>query len=515
MTKIGQFGRFQKFLDGVLFVLNLPVAYQILISYFVTFTPPWKCKANTTCSHSYNDHLMPHNDRRRCSVPRNEWYYTEPESYSMVTDFQLDCGREWIVSLLSSVYFVGWAVGGILLGCVGDKYGRKFIIFPSVVTTIVLGFLTSFLKNVYLVIICRFVIGFFNPGAMLQSFILVSEYVGEKHRSFAGLVVYMSLPVGYILVGFQAYLTASWRTLYILCTIPYILTVLFYFFVPESIKWLILNGKDATVLTTLRRVAYWNGKEVSENMKVIMTKEEEVMTGETESGTLIQIFRTRRLLIITAAQSAVWLASGLTYFGLSLVADDLGGTLYRDFILLSVMELPALPVAILLSNHCGRKMATLFPLLIGGVLSCIVVCIPALPHMKIVRTVAGIMGKFWVAIAYDAVYTWTLEMYPIPVRSTGMGILQTVSHLGSGCAPWIAKGLRYVAKWLPYVGLGIPAIMAALIGLYLPETLTKFGEKKNCLTIGGENRNPEEVDEAKVTTNLLKNSNKKKYTEDP
>ena len=90
---------------------------------------------------------------------------------------------------------------GLVLGWVGDKFGRKFIIFPSVSTTIVLGFLTSFLKDVYLVMICRFLIGFLNPGVTLQSFILISEYVGPRNRALAGIVIYATFPVGYILVA--------------------------------------------------------------------------------------------------------------------------------------------------------------------------------------------------------------------------------------------------------------------------------------------------------------------------
>ena len=53
VTRIGQFGRFQKLLDVVLFLLTLPVAYQILISYFVTFTPSWKCRNGTQCEKRY------------------------------------------------------------------------------------------------------------------------------------------------------------------------------------------------------------------------------------------------------------------------------------------------------------------------------------------------------------------------------------------------------------------------------------------------------------------------------
>ena len=72
-----------------------------------------------------------------------------------------------------------------------------------------------------------------------------------------------------------------------------------------------------------------------------------------------------------------------------------------------------------------------------------------------------------------------------------MGILQLISHLGPAGAPWITRGLRHVATWLPYVALGTPAIMAAVVGLFLPETLSKEEEEVEV---------DEEIEDIKLST---------------
>ena len=71
-------------------------------------------------------------------------------------------------------------------------------------------------------------------------------------------------------------------------------------------------------------------------------------------------------------------------------------------------------------NRYGRKRSTLLSLFLGGICSCIVAVIPATHHLKSLRTVIGIIGKFCCTVSFDAVYTWALETYPTHVRSTGM-----------------------------------------------------------------------------------------------
>ena len=102
-----------------------------------------------------------------------------------------------------------------------------------------------------------------------------------------------------------------------------------------------------TWLIIIYRVAKWNRRTLNEEeLKIHVPKEDEV---DNSTSSFKRLMKSHKLT--TCLQGAVWLASGLTYFGLSLVADDLGGTLYRDFIFLSFMEFPVFPVAIFMSNR--------------------------------------------------------------------------------------------------------------------------------------------------------------------
>lgn len=473
LQHIGEYGRFQKVLDLLFFVMNISVSCQIFTAYFSTLTPSWQCRRNSS-SCPYNG-TLPETDMRRCDIPREAWIYTTARSYSLVTEFDLDCGKDWLLQLISSIYFIGWGVGGVVLGWFSDKYGRKKVMYPAIITTFILGFVTPFIPNIYAIIAVRFCIGFLNPGATLQCFILISEYVGSKHRPLAGIIVYLSMPCGYILVGVKAYLTQNWKLLHIVTTVPYVITLAFYRFVPESVKWLSLHGKTDQIKKILRRIAAFNKTEMPTGSYELEASDENVV----DNTNILDIFRTRKLIMQTLAQAFVWLVTGIAYFGLSLASDDLGGSAYRDFIILSCFEVPALLLTIDFCTRFGRKPAAICPLFIGGISCIIVVFIPSVGKIKAFRILMGIFGKFCLSMTFDAVFTWSVEIYPTSLRSKGMGFLNSTCHIGSAAAPFIAKGLRPIARWLPFVAMGAPAVIGACIGMLLPETRVVKKENNN------------------------------------
>ena len=171
---VGEFGRFQWMLEVVLCIMIFPQTYQVLIMYFAALTPTWRCIANTSCP--FNGTLASDNTAR-CNLARNEWEYTEPIGYSIVTQFGVDCNKEWLRHLTTSIFFIGWIFGAVVLSWMADNYGRKKVLFPSTCLLLVVGFIASFMPNIGLFVFCRFIAGFLMPGCSLQSFILISESV--------------------------------------------------------------------------------------------------------------------------------------------------------------------------------------------------------------------------------------------------------------------------------------------------------------------------------------------------
>lgn len=51
-----------------------------------------------------------------------------------------------------------------------------------------------------------------------------------------------------------------------------------------------------------------------------------------------------------------------------------------------------------------------------------------------------------------------------------MGFVQITSRLGGGFAPWIAKGLQKFDRKVPFIVMGLIAIIGAILLYFLPET---------------------------------------------
>ena len=105
------------------------------------------------------------------------------------------------------------------------------------------GLVNPFMPNVYLVVLCSFILGSCYTAIETQASILLVESVGKNWRPMASRVSTLSIPIAWMVLPLKAYLLKNWRYLSLACTLPYIFTVAVWFFIPESVRWLQTNGR--------------------------------------------------------------------------------------------------------------------------------------------------------------------------------------------------------------------------------------------------------------------------------
>ena len=91
LEEIGAFGRAQHLLLVVFVIMIIPAAYQVLVMFFIGANPPWRCAQNQTeCDYhgvfSIGDEFYD----ARCEMSRKSWEYTEPSTYSIVTEVKFE-----------------------------------------------------------------------------------------------------------------------------------------------------------------------------------------------------------------------------------------------------------------------------------------------------------------------------------------------------------------------------------------------------------------------------------------
>ena len=105
----GSFGRFQKFVVGLICMAFWYLNFQTYIMYFATLESSWTCVKNSTYCLLIGSRSS--DDLTRCDLPRDQWYYTERNRFSVATWFDVPCEQHWMLGATTTVYFIGIAVG--------------------------------------------------------------------------------------------------------------------------------------------------------------------------------------------------------------------------------------------------------------------------------------------------------------------------------------------------------------------------------------------------------------------
>ncbi|XP_057291589.1 organic cation transporter-like protein isoform X2 [Hydractinia symbiolongicarpus] len=473
IVSIGEYGKSQIILTAMFCLIMIPPVYQTLSMAFVAYNPSWRCselgKVTGQCTKDGTFSSGEDGYQARCEMNRSAWEFTKSKKFSIVTEFDLVCEKKELAVAANSAMYLGWAVGAIVLGWVSDRYGRKIVLFPSYFVVILASFAAGYSPNFGLFFFLRGMIGFFLGGVILTLFIVCAELVGPKQRALASTLVWFAFTTSLCMLGLQAYLLPDWRLLLKVTSMPYVILILLWKFIPESVRWLHVKGRNDEAEKILRKVAKVN-KNAYPASKLCEISQEK------SSGSFRNLFSTKKITMLTLSMCFIWFVNGMVYYGISLASDDLGGNMYRDFVLTSLVEIPGNILVIVLSNRYGRKKATTGSMFITAFSLLVVAIIPGRTENHAYnwsRVSFGMLGKLFITTAFDSVYILAAELYPTVVRSQAMALLSVVSRVGAASAPWVAQGLRVLHFTVPFYFMGVLTLVAALMCLTLTETKGK------------------------------------------
>ncbi|KAK3740890.1 hypothetical protein QZH41_013408 [Actinostola sp. cb2023] len=477
LAKIGSFGCYQIRLIIILsFAEWVNTGFQVMIMTFVGAEPPWQCVANSSACTLKGEMGTSHkNYSVRCSLNRSDWEFTTPFT-SVVTEFDLVCDNTFLASVSSSVLFASWLFTSLASGVLSDKIGRKPVFFVFIILAPLFGFLSAFPRVFWLFTVFRLLVGVGIGGSGMPMFVLATEFVGVKHRHMAGTCLFYSWALSLLSLGGIAYLIRDWRTLIIVLSVPGIIFVGAWWFVPESARYLILKGKIKEADQVLRHIADVNKKEYPTEPLHDPTQD-----GEQKLGDIRDLFRTKKMIHRTLVSWYSWFVNGLVYYGVSFSSPSLGGNMYLSFFLTSVVELPANWFAIYCLGKFGRKKTLVVGLVMSALASIGAVLITMYDPGNHKGYTAGVIimamaAKFFVFMSFDAIYVYSAELFPTVVRNVGMGTSTAAGRIGSFSAPYVVN-LNRIHPLLPYGIMASQAFLAGMVCLTLPETKDKPTEE--------------------------------------
>uniref|UniRef100_A0A4W4HF03 Major facilitator superfamily (MFS) profile domain-containing protein n=1 Tax=Electrophorus electricus TaxID=8005 RepID=A0A4W4HF03_ELEEL len=387
--------------------------------------------------------------KERCADGWN--YSTDIYHSTIVSEWDLVCEREWQVPFASSTLYMGYLVGSLVSGQLSDRFGRKKVLFLSLASESLVIFAQSFSQSWLVFCTLYFFVGAFQISLYITAFVLGTEVLSKSLRVlFTTLGAFLHYCIGYMLLPWIAFAIRDWRTLLRVLSGLTLAYIPLWWFIPESPRWLISQGRIAEAEAILKDAAKKNKVTAPE----IIFKASEI----TEQYSICDL--SLYICYISNYFGLPRMAINIGYFGLSLNTSNLLGNPFLNCFLSAVTEVPAYIIATLLLKNCPRRPLLSAFLSIGGGFLLLIQLIPDSLHTLALSL--EMAGKFGFTMSFTVVYIYTAEIYPTVLRNLGIGMCSSAARIGST-----------FSKYLPYILMGSLTIGSSLANIFLPETFGK------------------------------------------
>ncbi|XP_012738009.2 solute carrier family 22 member 2 [Fundulus heteroclitus] len=404
-------------------------------------------------------------DRSRTPTVRcaEGWEYDYAGRQSFVTEFDLVCSDGWLVDMYQATLNVGFLVGSIAIGYLADRFGRKLSFLMSNVLNGIAGILVAVAPNYVSLLVFRTLYGFGVKGGWVAGYVLITELVGVEYRRTVGVIYQMFFSVGILILPLLAYFITDWRWLQVVITVPYILFLSYYWFIPESPRWLLSQNQKSKAVKITKDMAKENKKTLT---KMIETLSDD--NADSSTASFMDLVRTPKMRKHTFILSYNWFTSAVVYQGLIMRLGILGGNVYIDFLISGLVEFPAAFLILFTIERIGRRLPFAAANIVAGASCFITAFIP--DSMFWFKTVVACIGRLGITMSFEMVVFVNTELYPTFVRNFGVSVCSTLCDVGGIVAPFLLYRLAVIWLELPLIIFGCLAFLAGGLVLLLPET---------------------------------------------
>ncbi|VDK80936.1 unnamed protein product [Litomosoides sigmodontis] len=397
-----------------------------------------------------------------------------------ISEFNLRGKQRYLVEWTTSAFMLGNMIGASSLTYLSDNIGRRPVLIFSLLSLGIVGILTSLSDNIVTFIVGRSVQGFCSPGSLLVGWVLGYENVPVGLRGFVTLIYGVMWVVGFCAVAPLAYFIVNWRWVMVAySTASIALAVIYFFTIPESLHFLIVNGRKQKAAKWIRNAEKY-GKvlhkrkvdmmvELLENAysNVKMNENGKGMTENLRSPLLDELMEHKIFCIYTFILIFLWTSDTFLYYGLSNYSLHLPGNKYWNYVLSGLAELPAyisIPYAL---ENFGRKRVVMYMHFLVGISHVVLVFVPN--GYIWLSSLCWLMSKFGISSSFMSIYVYGSEIFPTTMRNVCLGLCAVVARFGGVAAPYVIL-LSSVDALLPTTVFGLIAIIAGMLTYILPET---------------------------------------------
>ncbi|KAL7064718.1 hypothetical protein AAHC03_05559 [Spirometra sp. Aus1] len=516
-------GFFQILLAVCCSLITLAQAFEFQTIVFFHFSPPFNCsspilngfrnvswldKASFLNLQAQNQSSMPNyfipslqqcwafvqdieNDTKEGQVFHtfscDQWIYSDyMMSRTLVTDYDLVCDRRYLIDVMEFGILLGFALGYVA-SMFTDRFNRRKLIFFYIGWECITVVSVNLAPNLATLFAVRFLRSF-SAGVCYLAQCIVAELLPTAKRAVFGTLHWVPYGVGYMLSAGLAYLIRDWYLfhayglLILLCYVPVL------FILPESPRWLTVNGKHEETITVLRNVASWNRVQLDEafyadalkSLVELESEEDETVLSSKDNrersttGTpakrdslldIIYLPNMRcRCLILVFVHSGI----AMCYYGLVLNASYASNDVYLNVFFQGLTEIPSAILGWIMAAYAGRRLSYTVLQLVAGLTGIAAIFLKEVNFMA--TTVVAVVGRTAASTVFTVSSLYAAEIFPTTVRVMGIFIVLFMGALTATLAPFVNR-LSEVTYFLPTLIYGMICTLGSLmVILKLPET---------------------------------------------
>ena len=177
---------------------------------------------------------------------------------------EMTCNEnEWKLALIGTSNFAGVMFGSAVFGFIADSYGRRASFISANVFMSLTGIVQAFSTSYKVLFIFTLLNAAGTAGIYYSAFVLIIELLDKQKREMSSVLLNYMFSIGGVIVGVIAYLDRNWRHLTLWIAVPPIIFIFEYWFVPESLCWLISNKLYSRAYKLVQKAAKANKRELS------------------------------------------------------------------------------------------------------------------------------------------------------------------------------------------------------------------------------------------------------------
>ncbi|XP_041658014.1 solute carrier family 22 member 5-like [Cheilinus undulatus] len=383
--------------------------------------------------------------------------------------FDLVCSEQWKQPFTSTVFFIGVLLGSFFSGQLADRCGRKPVLFATMAVQTLFTFIQIFSVSWTMFTVLLFFNGLGQMSNFIGALVLGAEtLIGNVRVLYSSLGTCLGFAIGYMMLPLFAYFLRDWKSLLVALTVPSLAYLPLWWFIPESPRWLLSQGRVEEAEAIVKRAARWNKVQAPR----VIFEGYSVSTKETpkQSYNVLDLLSKTEFRVLTLILCLASFSMILGYYGLSFNTSQLHADPYISCFISAAVEVPAYISSWLALLYLPRRVSVISSLMLEAVPLYLIQLVPeSFPNLSLALEM---FGKYAITTGSSLMFAYSAELYPTVIRNTGTGTCITVSRLGSCMAPALLQLGTYF-QYLPYIVLGTLATVSAFLAFFLPESFGK------------------------------------------